>query len=154
MTMLTREKCVACRRDSPRVTDEEVAELHPQVSDWELTDMDGIPRLQRTFRFRDFGGALNFATELGRSADAEGHHPRITVEWGRVGVDWWTHKIRGLHRNDFIMAAKTDAMYADAAANETSNSIACACRAMRGLGSPSISAQFKGRACQGLAANS
>ena len=116
MTMLTREKCVACRRDSPRVTDEEVAELHPQVSDWELTDRDGIPRLQRTFRFRDFGGALNFATELGRSADAEGHHPRITVEWGRVGVDWWTHKIRGLHRNDFIMAAKTDAMYADAAA--------------------------------------
>ncbi len=46
MTMLTREKCVACRRDSPRVTDEEVAELHPQVSDWELTDMDGMPRLQ------------------------------------------------------------------------------------------------------------
>ncbi len=115
MTTLVRERCVACRRDSPRVTDEEVAELHPQVAEWELTNTDGIPRLQRTFRFRDFGGALEFATELGQSADAEGHHPRITVEWGRVGVDWWTHKIRGLHRNDFIMAAKTDAMYADVA---------------------------------------
>ncbi|MYE54424.1 MAG: 4a-hydroxytetrahydrobiopterin dehydratase [Chloroflexi bacterium] len=114
MATLTQEKCVACRRDSPRVTDEEVAELHPQVADWELTNSDGIPRLQRTFRFRDFGGALDFATQLGRSAGDEGHHPRITVEWGRVGVDWWTHKIRGLHRNDFIMAAKTDAMYADA----------------------------------------
>ena len=92
MTTLVREKCVACRRDSPRVTEEEVSELHPQVSEWDMTDTDGIPRLQRTFRFRDFGGALDFATELGKSADAEGHHPRITVEWGRVGVDWWTHK--------------------------------------------------------------
>ena len=117
MATLTQERCVACRRDSPRVTDEEVAELHPQVAEWELTNTDGIPRLQRTFRFGNFGGALDFATQLGKSADAEGHHPRLTVEWGRVGVDWWTHKIRGLHRNDFIMAAKTDAMYADATAS-------------------------------------
>lgn len=111
MTTLAREKCVACRRDSPRVTDDEVAELHPQVADWALTDTDGIPRLQRAFRFRNFGDALDFATNLGKAADEEGHHPRITVEWGSVGVDWWTHKIRGLHRNDFVMAAKTDAMY-------------------------------------------
>ena len=117
MATLTQERCVACRRDSPRVTDEEVSELHPQVADWELTNTDGIPRLQRTFRFGNFGGALDFATQLGKSADAEGHHPRLTVEWGLVGVDWWTHKIRGLHRNDFIMAAKTDAMYADATAS-------------------------------------
>ncbi|CAI8009546.1 Putative pterin-4-alpha-carbinolamine dehydratase [Geodia barretti] len=48
--------------------------------------MDGIPRLQRTFRFRDFGGALNFATELGRSADAEGHHPRITWSGGALAL--------------------------------------------------------------------
>ena len=118
MTILTQEKCVACRRDSPRVTDEEAAELHPQVADWELTNSDGIPRLQKTFRFRNFEGALDFATQLGKSADAEGHHPRLTVEWGRVGVDWWTHKIRGLHRNDFIMAAKTDAMYAGTTASD------------------------------------
>ncbi|MCH8868979.1 MAG: 4a-hydroxytetrahydrobiopterin dehydratase, partial [Chloroflexi bacterium] len=58
-----------------------------------------------------------FTTSLGQQADSEGHHPRITLEWGRVGVDWWTHKIRGLHRNDFIMAAKTDAMYAATAGN-------------------------------------
>ena len=114
MTTLTGEKCVACRRDSPRVTDQEVAELHPQVPDWELTETDGIKRLQRTFRFRDFASALKFTDSVGKAAEEEGHHPRITVEWGRVGVDWWTHKIRGLHRNDFIMAAKTDAMYADA----------------------------------------
>ena len=109
--MLTQEKCVACRRDSPLVTQEEVAELRPQIPDWDLTSTDGIDRLQRVLQFKNFADALEFATSLGNVADAEGHHPRLTVEWGRVGVDWWTHKIRGLHRNDFIMAARTDAMY-------------------------------------------
>ena len=114
-TGLAREKCVACRRDSPRVTESEIAELHPQVADWEITNADGIPRLERIYRFKNFGDALAFSTELGNSADAEGHHPRMVVEWGRVGVEWWTHKIRGLHRNDFVMAAKTDVMYAERA---------------------------------------
>lgn len=108
---LLNERCVACRRDSPRVTEEEIAELKPQVSDWDLTDNDSIPRLEKVYKFRDFAGALDFGTKVGLAADEEGHHPRITVEWGRVGVDWWTHKIRGLHRNDFIMAAKTDSLY-------------------------------------------
>ena len=111
--MLTQEKCVACRRDSPLVTQEEVAELRPQIPDWDLTSSDGIDRLQRAFKFGNFADALKFATAVGDVADAEGHHPRLTVEWGRVGVDWWTHKIRGLHRNDFIMAARTDAMFAE-----------------------------------------
>lgn len=112
MTTLTKEKCVACRRDSPLVTDQEVTELKPQIPDWELTSTDGIDRLQRVYRFKGYDGALEFATTVGKAADEEGHHPRIVLEWGRVGVDWWTHKIRGLHRNDFITAAKTDAMYA------------------------------------------
>ena len=108
---LVREKCVACRRDSPRVTDEEVGELHPQVPDWTLTEVDGIKRLERAFKFSDFAGALDFTAKVGEAAESEGHHPRITLEWGRVGVEWWTHKIKGLHRNDFIMAAKTDELY-------------------------------------------
>ena len=108
---LTRERCVACRRDSPKVTDQEIAELSPQIPDWHLTADDGIARLQRKFRFTNFADALSFATAVGATAEDEGHHPRITLEWGRVGVDWWTHKIRGLHRNDFIMAAKTDDLY-------------------------------------------
>ena len=109
---LTQEKCVACRRDSPRVTDAEIAELHPQVADWELTDTDGIKRLERKFKFSDFAAALVFSTRVGEEAESEGHHPRITLEWGRVGVEWWTHKIKGLHRNDFIMASKTDRLFA------------------------------------------
>ena len=108
---LAREKCVACRRDSPRGTDEEIAELHPAVSEWRLTEEDGIKRLERTFRVGDFAEAMVFSRKVGDAAEEEGHHPRLTVEWGRVHVEWWTHKIKGLHRNDFIMSAKTDEIF-------------------------------------------
>lgn len=109
--MLTREKCVACRRDSPKVTDAEVAELSPQVPDWEITNYDGIKCIQRGFKFRNFADAMVFTQKVSEAAEEDGHHPRIILEWGHVEVDWWSHKIRGLHRNDFIMAAKTDAIY-------------------------------------------
>jgi 4a-hydroxytetrahydrobiopterin dehydratase len=105
-------KCVACRRDAPTVTDEEIAALHPQVPEWELVELDGIKRLQRAFSFDDFAEALEFTNSVGRIAEEEGHHPALLTEWGRTTVTWWTHKIRGLHRNDFIMAAKTDGIYA------------------------------------------
>jgi 4a-hydroxytetrahydrobiopterin dehydratase len=105
---LTREKCVACRRDAPTVTEEELAELRPQVADWELVEIDGIPRLRRVFTFEGFAPALAFTNAVGELAEAEGHHPALLTEWGRTTVSWWTHKIKGLHRNDFVMAAKTD----------------------------------------------
>ena len=111
---LAREKCVACRRDSPRVTESEIAELHPTVIEWQLTEDDGIKRLDRTFKVGNFAEAMTLADRVGEAAEDEGHHPRLTVEWGRVNVAWWTHKIRGLHRNDFIMAAKTDEIYGSA----------------------------------------
>ena len=112
---LAREKCVACRRDSPQVTEADVAELKPIIPDWELTEVDGIERLDRTFKVDDFAQAIALADKVGEAAEEEGHHPKITVEWGRVGVEWWTHKIKGLHRNDFIMAAKTDEIFGEAA---------------------------------------
>ena len=112
MTALARERCAACRRDSPSVTPDEIAEFHPQIPDWALTDTDSIPKLDRTFRFSDFAQALEFTNRIGELAEKEGHHPRLTTEWGRVRVAWWTHKIRNLHRNDFVMAAKTDEIYA------------------------------------------
>jgi 4a-hydroxytetrahydrobiopterin dehydratase len=111
MQRLSDEKCVACRRDAPTVTDVEVAELSPQVPDWELIELDGVPRLRRTFGFDDFAQALEFTNRVGAIAEVEGHHPALLTEWGRVTVSWWTHKIRGLHRNDFVMAAKTDGLY-------------------------------------------
>jgi 4a-hydroxytetrahydrobiopterin dehydratase len=107
---LLAETCIACRRDAPRVTEEEMIELRPLILDWELQDHNGVPRLVRTFRVPNFRDALAFTQQVGQLAEGEGHHPAILTEWGKVTVSWWTHKIRGLHRNDFIMAAKTDAL--------------------------------------------
>ena len=84
--------------------------LKPQIRDWEVVVEDGIPRLRRTFTFPDFVGALDFTNRVGSLAEVEAHHPAILLEWGKVTVTWWTHKIRNLHRNDLIMAAKTDAL--------------------------------------------
>ena len=112
MKTLSAERCVACRRDSPRVTATEIEELRREVSHWHLLERDGIPRLERLFQFPDFAEALAFTNRVGALAEEEGHHPALLTEWGRVTVTWWTHKIRGLHRNDFIMAAKTDALAA------------------------------------------
>jgi 4a-hydroxytetrahydrobiopterin dehydratase len=108
MEALTQAKCVACSRDAPTVTDAEIAELHPQVSDWEIVELDGVKRLSRAFSFADFAQALEFANKVGKLAEKEGHHPALRTEWGQTTVSWWTHKIKGLHRNDFVMAAKTD----------------------------------------------
>jgi 4a-hydroxytetrahydrobiopterin dehydratase len=111
MEKLTQMRCVACRSDAPTLTDSELAELHPQVPDWELVELDGIRRLRRVFRFPDFAQALSFTDEVGALAEQEGHHPALLTEWGRTTVTWWTHKIGGLHRNDVVMAAKTDELH-------------------------------------------
>jgi 4a-hydroxytetrahydrobiopterin dehydratase len=108
---IAREKCVACREDSPKVTQEEMAELKPQVPEWQLMERNSIPQLERVFRVKDFASAMAFAGTVAQRADEVDHHPKLTVEWGRVTVTWWTHKIRGLHRNDFIMAAQTDDLF-------------------------------------------
>src|SRR5215472_8149010 len=112
MATLTNEKCTACRRDSPRVTEADIQELRPQIPEWTLTEADGIARLERTFRFSNFAQALDFTNQLGALAEEEGHHPAILTEWGKVTISLWTHKIRGLHRNDFVMAAKIDSLSA------------------------------------------
>jgi 4a-hydroxytetrahydrobiopterin dehydratase len=111
MEKLAQMHCVACLKDAPTVTAAEIAELHPQVADWEIVAPDGIKRLERIFAFDDFAQALKFTNRVGELAEGEGHHPALLTEWGRTTVTWWTHKIHGLHRNDFIMAAKTDGLF-------------------------------------------
>ena len=88
-------------------------ELKSQLPDWALVERQGIPQLERVFSAKDFAEALAFTNRVGALAEAEGHHPAILTEWGRVTVTLWTHKIRGLHRNDFVMAAKIDALAAE-----------------------------------------
>lgn len=108
MSELAETKCTACRGNEPTLTEAEIAELRPQVSEGDVVQREGISRLERVFGFHNFAQALAFSNSVGEQAEQEGHHPALLTEWGRVTVTWWTHAIGGLHRNDFIMAAKTD----------------------------------------------
>jgi 4a-hydroxytetrahydrobiopterin dehydratase len=111
MAVLAELKCTVCKEGDIPLDRDEIAELHDKVPDWEVIRENGIDKLKRTFRFKDFKSALEFTNEIGDEAEKEDHHPVITLSWGRVTVVWWTHKIDGLHKNDFIMAARTDETY-------------------------------------------
>lgn len=111
MDELKQMNCVACRGDEPALASAEIANLNKQVPEWQVIEAGGEKRLQRTFKFKNFAQALAFTNKVGEAAEAEDHHPALLTEWGKVTVTWWTHKIGGLHRNDFIMAAKSDDLY-------------------------------------------
>lgn len=111
MEPLAQMSCVACRSGDPTVSDEESREFLKQIPEWRIIEVENIHRLLREFVFPDFARALDFTNRVGALAEREGHHPALLTEWGRVTVSWWTHAIGGLHRNDFILAARTDALY-------------------------------------------
>ena len=111
MEDLSEQGCEACRADAPRISDDELKRLMSAIPDWEIIVVDGIMQLTREFSFGDFAQAMSFSNRVGDLAEAVSHHPAILTEWGRVSVTWWTHKIRGLHKNDLIMAARTDKAY-------------------------------------------
>lgn len=110
MSDLESRHCEACRADAPRVTQDQFDELKPEIPEWDVVEVDGVKRLTRCYKFGNFEQALEFTNKVGAIAEQENHHPAILTEWGRVTVTWWTHKIRGLHVNDFIMCARTDAL--------------------------------------------
>jgi 4a-hydroxytetrahydrobiopterin dehydratase len=103
--------CIPCHRGSPPLEGEALAELQAQLPDWDVHSAGGVPRLERTFKFKDFAAALEFTNRVGVLAEAEDHHPALLTEWGKVTVSWWTHSIGGLHQNDFILAARTSDLY-------------------------------------------
>ncbi len=114
MSELANDRCEACRADAPILDDDEITFLQKELSDeWQVITRDGVRQLERVFRFDNFADALAFTNRVGEIAEEEGHHPAILTEWGRVTVTWWSHKIRGLHRNDFVMAARTDKLAAE-----------------------------------------
>ena len=92
------------------MTDAEALALGREAPEWRVIEREGVRQLERVFAFPDFAAALAFTNRVGAIAEAEGHHPALLTEWGRVTVTWWTHAIGGLHRNDFVMAAKTDGL--------------------------------------------
>ncbi|MBA1205029.1 4a-hydroxytetrahydrobiopterin dehydratase [Pseudomonas capeferrum] len=108
MNALNQAHCEACHADAPKVSDEELAQLIRQIPEWSPMVRDGVMQLERVFLFKNFKHALAFTNAVGVIAEAEGHHPGLLTEWGKVTVTWWSHSIKGLHRNDFIMAARTD----------------------------------------------
>ncbi|MCK7543344.1 4a-hydroxytetrahydrobiopterin dehydratase [Marinobacter bryozoorum] len=111
MGRLAEQHCEACRADAPQVSAKEQEALLMQLPDWELVHHGEVAQLQRVYSFRNFVQGQAFTNRVAELAEAEGHHPAILLEFGKVTVRWWTHKIQGLHRNDFIMAARTDGIY-------------------------------------------
>ncbi len=111
MTNLIQYKCVPCENNNPPLKEEEIQEYLEEIPEWEVVEVDGAHRLKRTFKFNDFVEALKFTNEVGEIAEEEGHHPVIVLTWGRVTIEWWTHNIHGLHKNDFIMAARTSVIF-------------------------------------------
>lgn len=111
MIELRKLTCEACRKGAPQVTGKEIEDYLPQIPDWQVVEVAGEKRLTRAYKLKNFREALEFTNRVGEIAEEAGHHPEIITEWGRVTVSWWTHKINGLHLNDFSMAAKTDGLY-------------------------------------------
>ncbi|WP_136067249.1 4a-hydroxytetrahydrobiopterin dehydratase [Modicisalibacter radicis] len=108
MNELSQQQCEACSFDAPRVTDSEIERFKAAIPDWQIVERDGIMQLERPFTFRNFKQALAFTNRIGELAEEAGHHPALLTEWGKVTVTWWSHAIKGLHKNDFILAARTD----------------------------------------------
>jgi len=108
---LSNETCEACRADAPRVSDDELALYMKQLPDWVGLAEEGVLKLRREFLFSNFVEALAFTNKVGELAEEFGHHPDLLTEWGKTTVTWWSHKIKGLHKNDFVLAAKTDLLY-------------------------------------------
>jgi 4a-hydroxytetrahydrobiopterin dehydratase len=111
MSNLLEQKCVPCTGSLPPATEAEINRYKTEIPDWNVIEENGELHLQRVYQFPDFQRALAFTNQVGEIAEAEGHHPLLLTEWGKVTVTWWTHAIKGLHHNDFIMAAKTDTLF-------------------------------------------
>ena len=110
MKELLTQKCIPCERGTPLISPERLKAMKPDIPDWEIRTTDGIQKLHKVFKFRNFKDALTFVNQVGELAEDQFHHPTIVLDWGRVEVIWTTHKINGIHENDVIMAARTDAL--------------------------------------------
>ncbi len=105
---LTQKKCVPCEGGTPPLAAEEARTLLQQVKGWELTAVNSVQTVEKKFKFKDFGEAMEFVNKVVELAEKEGHHPDITINWNKVVLQLSTHAIKGLSENDFIMAAKID----------------------------------------------
>ena len=98
----------ACDRHAVPLNKIEQAQFLTMLNDWELVYQDDIAQLCKVYSLRDYVSALALVQRIGALAEQYDHHPAMLIEWGKVEVRWWTHRVHGLHKNDFILAAKTD----------------------------------------------
>ena len=108
MNNLSGRTCQPCQKGAPLATQEEINNYLDQLPGWQIIVKEGVQQIEKVFNFKNFKQAIAFTNKLATLAEREQHHPAILTEWGKVTVTWWTHKVSGLHANDFIMAAKTD----------------------------------------------
>ena len=108
---LSQSTCEACIEDAAVLENKEIENLLKQVSSWTIFEQEGIKRLVCSFAFLSYEDAVKFTNQVTKLAIEEDHHPEILLEWGKVTVSWWSHKIKGLHKNDFICASKTDHLF-------------------------------------------
>ena len=111
MRQLTDMEFAAIGDDEPTATEDEVEGWLEPLPGWQVLERDSTPQLERAFEFENFAQALGFTNRVGQLAEEVDHHPTLVTEWGKTTVTWWTHSVGGLHRNDFVMAAKTDELY-------------------------------------------
>ena len=93
MEDLLKQKCIACRADAPRVTDDELPDLLKEIPDWQPITKDSVLMLNKVFKFEDYAQSLDFTKKVAALAEEEDHHPAILLEWGKVEVTWWTHRL-------------------------------------------------------------
>lgn len=112
MNELVQLHCSPVAVNAPQLTEQEIRQLKTNLPSWEIRKKKGELHLEKIFQFEDFRQALTFTNRVGKLANEEDHHPAILTEWGKVTVTCWTHKIKGLHKNDFILAAKIEQLFA------------------------------------------
>ena len=106
---LASKKCVPCKGGVPTLSYAQAEKLHVQVPTWSLVEEYRIWKLKKGYEFDDFADAIKFVNKVAEIAETEDHHPNIWIhDWNKVKLEIYTHKIRGLHENDFILAAKID----------------------------------------------
>ncbi len=110
----------ASRAGDQPVSPDEIPIFLASLPGWQIVERENLPRLEKSYSFKNFQEALDFTVQVGGLAEAVNHHPAILVSWGRAAVSWWTHAIKGLHQNDFIMAARTEQLYQTYSQNKSS----------------------------------
>ena len=110
MTELSKGTCSACEIGAPLVPLNQQKELLKDLGGW-IIDNSDISKLIKEFKFNNYEHSIAFTNLIADLAESQDHHPKITLEWGSVCLEWWSHKIKGLHMNDFICAAKSEEFY-------------------------------------------